>query len=40
MRFMMFMLPNIEPSGDWMPSAEAVAEMSKYNQELEKAGTS
>ena len=38
MRFMMFMLPNIPADGDWMPSAEAVAEMSKYNQELQKAG--
>ena len=37
MRFMMFMLPNIE-ADEWMPSAEAVAEMSKYNQKLSEAG--
>jgi hypothetical protein len=37
MRFMMFMMPNIADE-DWMPSAEAVAEMSKYNEELSKAG--
>ena len=38
MRFMMFMLPNLEPDADWMPSAEAVAEMTKYNETLTKAG--
>jgi hypothetical protein len=38
MRFMMFMLPNIEQDADWTPSAEAVAEMSKYNETLTKAG--
>jgi hypothetical protein len=38
MRFMMFMLPNLEPDADWMPSAEAVAEMTKYNEALTKAG--
>lgn len=38
MRFMMFMLPNIEWDGDWMPKAEDVAAMSKYNEELSKAG--
>ena len=32
MRFMMFMLPNIPADGEWMPSAEAVAAMSKYNR--------
>jgi hypothetical protein len=37
MRFMMLMIPNI-PDGDWMPSAEAVSTMSKYNEELSKAG--
>jgi hypothetical protein len=37
MRFMMFMIPNISEN-DWMPSAEAVAEMGKYNDELTKAG--
>ncbi len=37
MRFMMFMLPNISED-DWMPSAEAVEAMTKYNEELTKAG--
>jgi hypothetical protein len=35
---MLFMLPNIETDGDFEPSAEAAGEMSKYNQELERAG--
>jgi hypothetical protein len=38
MRFMMFMLPNIEQNAEWMPTAEAVAAMSKYNDTLTKAG--
>ena len=38
MRFMMFMLPNIEAEAGQMPTAEAVAAMSKYNDELTKAG--
>jgi hypothetical protein len=41
MRFMMIMLPNIpelESDADWTPSAEAVAAMSKYNEQLRKAG--
>ena len=37
MRFMMFIIPNIS-EGDWMPTPEAVAKMSKYNDELSKAG--
>ena len=37
MRFMMFMIPNVREE-DWMPSAEAVAAMSKYNESLTKAG--
>ena len=37
MRFMMFMYPQIEEQ-DWVPSAEAVAEMGRYNEELRKAG--
>ncbi|MBS1891690.1 MAG: YciI family protein [Actinobacteria bacterium] len=37
MRFMMFMYPEIEES-DWNPSAEAVETMSRYNDELRKAG--
>jgi hypothetical protein len=40
MRFMMLMIPNIPTAKeeDWMPSAEAVAAMSKYNEALTKAG--
>ena len=37
MRFMMLMKPNI-PEDAWMPSAEDVAAMMKYNEELAKAG--
>jgi hypothetical protein len=40
MRFMMIMLPNV-PNVDeesWTPDAEAVGAMSKYNEELTKAG--
>jgi len=37
MRFMFFMIPNISED-NWMPSAEAVAAMGKYNDELAKAG--
>ena len=37
MRFMMLMIPNIS-SEAWMPSAEAVAAMGRYNEELSKAG--
>lgn len=37
MRFMMFMYPGIEEE-EWQPSAEAVAAMSRYNEELRKAG--
>jgi hypothetical protein len=37
MRFMMFMYPGIEEE-DWKPSAEIVGEMSRYNEELRKAG--
>ena len=37
MRFMMFMYPEIQEE-DWTPSAEAVAEMGRYNEELRKAG--
>ena len=40
MRFMMFMYPEIS-AADWGPSAEnaaEVAEMSRYNEELRKAG--
>ena len=38
MRFMMFMLPNLPEDADWMPKAEDVAEMTKYNESLAKAG--
>ena len=37
MRFMMFMYPEIQEE-DWTPSAEAVAAMGRYNEELRKAG--
>jgi hypothetical protein len=37
MRFMMFMYPHISED-DWMPTPEAVATMTKYNEELTKAG--
>ena len=38
MRFMMLMLPNIDPTADWTPTAEAVGEMTKYNDQLVQAG--
>jgi hypothetical protein len=34
---MMFMIPNITEA-DWTPTPEAVAAMTKYNQELSRAG--
>jgi hypothetical protein len=37
MRFMMFMYPEISEA-DWAPSAEGVEAMSRYNEELRKAG--
>jgi hypothetical protein len=37
MRFMMFMYPGIEEK-DWNPSAADVEAMSRYNEELRKAG--
>lgn len=37
MRFMMFMYPGITEK-EWTPSAEDVAAMSRYNDELRKAG--
>ena len=37
MRFMMFMYPGITEA-EWNPTAEAVAAMSRYNDELRKAG--
>ncbi len=37
MRFMMFIYPAISEQ-DWEPSAEAVGAMSRYNEELTKAG--
>jgi hypothetical protein len=37
MRFMMFMYPGISEA-EWQPSAEAVGAMSRYNEELRKAG--
>lgn len=38
MRFLMLMYPGIEQESDWTPSAEAVAAMTAYNQELTEAG--
>jgi hypothetical protein len=38
MRFIMFMYPGISDEADWAPSAEDVAAMSKYNEELTQAG--
>jgi hypothetical protein len=38
MRFMMIMIPNIPDEADWTPDPEAVAAMSRYNEELTKAG--
>jgi hypothetical protein len=37
MRFMMFMYPQIDEV-DWNPTAEDVAAMGRYNEELRKAG--
>jgi hypothetical protein len=37
MRFMMFMYPEITEE-DWNPTAEDVGAMSRYNEELRKAG--
>ena len=37
MRFMMVMIPNL-PVETWGPTPEAVAAMSKYNDELSRAG--
>ena len=38
MRFMMIMIPNIPDEADWAPNPEAVAAMSRYNEELTRAG--
>jgi len=39
MRFMMFMYPGIDTDAEsWEPSADDVAAMSAYNEELNKAG--
>jgi hypothetical protein len=37
MRFMMFMYPEIAEN-EWVPSVEGVEAMSRYNEELRKAG--
>jgi hypothetical protein len=37
MRFMMIMMPNVSVE-DWAPTPEAIAAMSKYNDELTRAG--
>ncbi|HUB35685.1 MAG TPA: YciI family protein, partial [Solirubrobacteraceae bacterium] len=38
MRFMMIMIPSNLEEADWGPSPEAVGAMSRYNDELAKAG--
>jgi hypothetical protein len=39
MRFMMIMIPNVPDEADWTPrDPEPVAAMSRYNEELTKAG--
>jgi hypothetical protein len=38
MRFMMFMYPGVTDEADWAPSAEMVAAMTRYNEDLTKAG--
>ena len=38
MRFMMIMIPKIADEADWAPDPQAVAAMSRYNEELTKAG--
>ena len=37
MRFMMLMIPSVKED-NWMPSAEAVGAMTKFNQDMIKAG--
>ncbi|CAN5318824.1 YciI family protein [soil metagenome] len=38
MRFMMFISPGVKDEAAWEPTAEAVAAMTRYNEELTKAG--
>ncbi len=38
MRFMMIMIPSPKDDANWDPTPEAVAPMSRYNEELTKAG--
>ena len=38
MRFMMIMIPRPLSEEEWGPSPDAVSEMSRYNEELTKAG--
>ena len=38
MRFMMMMIPSPKDDANWEPTAEAVAAMGSYNEELTKAG--
>jgi hypothetical protein len=38
MRFMMLIYPGLDSEGDWTPDVEAVAAMTRYNEELTKAG--
>jgi hypothetical protein len=37
MRFMMIMKPNVDED-NWAPTPEAIASMSKYNEQLSQAG--
>lgn len=37
MRFMMLMIPNVREA-DWNPTPEAIAKMTKFNEELTNAG--
>ena len=38
MRFLMLIYPGLTDEGDWTPDVEAVQEMTRYNEELTKAG--
>jgi len=38
MRYMMFMYPGVPTEADWSPSADDVAAMTRYNEELTRAG--
>jgi hypothetical protein len=38
MRFLMLIYPGLTNEGDWTPDVETVQEMTRYNEELTKAG--